>query len=192
MRSKLSNKRDLHLPAAFGLAAVMLGLVWGGLAIGQQVQLSPAADAPVPTLTASDAKVEAYPLTAATRDVLTAWQQKAAGRSDIRVAIDERTSQALVFAPPAVHAQIQQALAAKSPVLTDPKSAPTASSVQLQLNQIPAAELHARLEGLLSRQLPATVDASGEWQSFPVEAAPGVLATVSVNLRSRQVRIDGG
>jgi type II secretion system protein D len=191
MRSKLSIDRDLHLPAAVGWAAVLLGIVCGECAVGQQIQLSATADAPAQTLIASDSKVEAYPLTAATRDVLTAWQQKSAGRSDIRVAIDERTSQSLVFAPPAVHAQIQQALAASNPVLTDPKPAPTASSVQLQLTQIPAAELHARFEGLLSRQLPVTVDALGEWQSFPVEAAPGVLATVSVNLRSRQVRIDG-
>jgi len=36
----------------------------------------------------------------------------------------------------------------------------------LQLKQLPAGEVHQRLEGLLSRQLPATVDASGEWQSF--------------------------
>src|SRR6476661_3065456 len=42
---------------------------------------------------AVESKVEAYPLTAATRDVLNAWQQRAAGRADMRVAIDERTSQ---------------------------------------------------------------------------------------------------
>ena len=48
--------------------------------------------------------------TAATRGVLNQWQQQSAGRTDIRVAIDERTAQALVFAPPAVHAQIQQQL----------------------------------------------------------------------------------
>src|SRR6476619_4002464 len=127
MRSIFSNDRDLHWPAAFGWAALLLGLLWRGIAIGQTIQSSPTAEAPAQTLTASDSKVQAYPLTAANRDVLAAWQQKAAGRSDIRVAIDERTSQALVFAPPTVHAQIQQALAARNPVLTDPKPAPTAS-----------------------------------------------------------------
>src|SRR4051812_40143199 len=51
---------------------------------------------------AAESKVEAYPLTAANREVLTAWQQRAAGRTDMRVAIDERTLQALVFAPASV------------------------------------------------------------------------------------------
>src|SRR4051812_41731860 len=191
MRSTFSKDRDLHLPAVLGWMAVLLGLVWRGGAFAQTGQPSPAADLPAQSLTASDSRVEAYPLTAATRDVLTAWQQKAAGRTDIRIAIDEPTSQALVFAPPAVHAQIQQALAAKSPVLTDPRPTAAASSVQLQLKRVPAADLHTRLEGLLSRQLPAAMDPSGEWQTFPVEASPGVIANVSVSLRAGQVRIDG-
>jgi len=56
-------------------------------AVGQfqtTTQLGSPANAP-------ESKVEAYPLTAANRDVLTAWQQRAAGRTDMRVAIDERT-----------------------------------------------------------------------------------------------------
>jgi type II secretion system protein D len=56
---------------------------------------------------------------------------------------------------------------------------------------LPSAELHQRLERLLSRQLPISVDASGEWHGFAVEASPGVGVTMSVNSRTGQVRIDG-
>ncbi len=151
---------------------------------------------------AGESKVEAYPLNTATRDVLVAWQQQAAGRSDIRVAIDERTGQALVFAPLAIQMQIHQQLAAKMPgsAIQAPQVAPATPNVGLtvpgnavlfQLRQIPAAELHAKLENLLSRSLPATVDASGDWQSFPVEASAGARVTMSVNAHSAQIRLDG-
>lgn len=149
-----------------------------------------------PAAGGAEAKVEAYPLTAATREVLAAWQQRAVGRTDLRVAIDERTSQALVFAPPAVQTQIQQELAAKNapaqaaaPNKTEALT--TGSPGLIQLTQMPAGDVHQRIEGLLSRQLPATVDALGEWQTFQVDTAPGVGVAINVNLRSRQVRIDG-
>jgi type II secretory pathway component GspD/PulD (secretin) len=149
-----------------------------------------------PAAGGAEAKVEAYPLTAATREVLAAWQQRAVGRTDLRVAIDERTSQALVFAPPAVQTQIQQELAAKNtpaqaaaPNKTE--AHPGGSPGLIQLTQMPAGDVHQRIEGLLSRQLPATVDALGEWQTFQVDTAPGVGVGINVNLRSRQVRIDG-
>ncbi len=161
------------------------------------------------TAAASDSKVERYPLDATTREVLTAWQQQVAGRTDIRIALDERTGQALVFAPAAVQAQIQQQLTAKAQaapvqapanVVPAPAFQPSVPNVGLTvpgnavlfpLRQIPAAEVHARLENVLGRALPATVDASGEWQSFQVEAAPGAGVTMSVNIRSAQVRLDG-
>ncbi len=43
----------------------------------------------------------------------------------------------------------------------------------LQLRNVPAADLRPRLEQLLTRQLTATADATGEWQGFEVEATPG-------------------
>lgn len=175
------------------------------------------------TAAAADSKVERYPLDATTRDVLAAWQQQVAGRTDIRIALDERTGQALVFAPAAVQAQIQQQLAAKTPPATvqaQPQAPPQTYSqlppatvqppvfapavqapsvglnvpgnaVLFQLRQIPAAEVHARLENVLGRALPATVDASGEWQTFPVEATPGARVMMSVNTRAGQLRLDG-
>ena len=162
-------------------------------AMGQTSPQFPAINQAGSPANAAESKVEAYPLTAANRDVLTAWQQRAAGRTDMRVAIDERTSQALVFAPPSVQAQIQQELAAKNAVVAAPNVGlpGTNGAALFQLRQLPAGEVHQRLEGLLSRQLPATVDASGEWQSFQVETSPGVGVAMSVNTRSRQVRIDG-
>jgi type II secretion system protein D len=154
-------------------------------------------DLPAGTLVApagaGEAKMEAYKLDDTTREVLMAWQRQSAGRPEIRVAIDERTSQALVFAPPVVHAQIQQQLGARS-VAASPESpgltAP-AGPVVLQLRHLPPAELHARFERLLSRQLPATNDVSGQWQSFAVEASPGVAVSINVNMQSGQVRVEG-
>lgn len=178
-----------------------------------QAPVFPTTTQPAAPATA-ESKVEAYPLNTATRDVLTVWQLKSSGRSDIRVALDERTSQALVFAPPAVHAEIQKQLSAnRTPVAgpTNPlatQSMPAAqvaqpaqspnvglavpgNAVLFQLRQLPGAEVHSKLENLLSRQLPATVDASGEWQSFPVEATPGARVVMSVNIRANQLRLDG-
>lgn len=163
-------------------------------ASGQTAPQFPMVNQPGSPAGTAESKVEAYPLTAATREVLTAWQKLAAGRTDMRVAIDERTSQALVFAPPSVQAQIQQELAAKSGAVTATPNVglPGQNGAALiQLRQLPAGEVHQRLEGLLSHQLPATVDASGEWQSFQVETSPGIGVAMSVNTRSSQVRIDG-
>ena len=47
--------------------------------------------------TAPQQQLEAYALTPASRNVLVALQSQAAGRSDVRVAVDQRTSQALVL-----------------------------------------------------------------------------------------------
>jgi type II secretory pathway component GspD/PulD (secretin) len=171
--------------------AVVLVLCTG--AVGQTAPQFPATDQTGSPASAAESKVEAYPLTAATREVLAVWQQRAATRTDMRIAIDERTSQALVFAPPSVQAQIRQELAAKNAFAATPNAASAVNNGPAvhQLQQLPAAEVHARIEGLLSRQLPVTVDATGEWQSFQVETAPGVGVAMSVNNRSRQVRIDG-
>ncbi|HEX4414381.1 MAG TPA: hypothetical protein VH107_12180, partial [Lacipirellulaceae bacterium] len=205
------------------LLLAMTTLAWSFTPIGAYGQAPALSNGAPSTAAASDSKVERYPLDATTRDVLTAWQQQVAGRTDIRIALDERTGQALVFAPAAVQAQIQQQLAAKAPPATvqpQPQTpsqtfsqAPPATvqapvfppavqspnvglnvpgnAVLFQLRQIPAAEVHARLENVLGRALPATVDASGEWQTFPVEATPGARVMMSVNIRSAQLRLDG-
>jgi type II secretion system protein D len=152
------------------------------------------AQVPASAPAGGQSKMESYALNEATRDVLAAWQAKAAQRPDVRVALDERTSQALVFAPPGVHAQIQQELGARN-IATAPAQAPglvtPAGPVILQLKNLPPVEVHARIERLLARPLPASVDVSGQWQSFTVEISPGVVVAMNVNTRSGQVRIDG-
>jgi type II secretion system protein D len=205
MIAKLKHWRLHRLPVIRLVIGTVLSLLQGDNANAQAPSF-PAATQPVaaqPAI-AGESKVEAYPLTASTRDVLTRWQQQTAGRTDIRVAIDERTAQALVFAPPAVHAQIQQQLAAtmRAAVVTPaqtpiPTTTPSVGlnipggAVLFQLRQMPAAEVHSKLESLLSCSLPATVDASGDWQSFPIEITPGAAVTMSVNIRAGQVRLDG-
>ena len=195
MRSDYSttHRELLILPILRRMMALVLVLSQCPCAMGQSASKFPLINQPGSPPSTAEPKVEAYPLTAATRDVLMAWQQRAAGRTDMRVAIDERTSQALVFAPAVVQAQIQEELAAKNAVAAIPNvGLPGLNGAALfQLRQLPAGEVHQRLEGLLSRQLPATVDASGEWQSFQVETSPGVGVAMSVNMRSAQVRIDG-
>jgi type II secretory pathway component GspD/PulD (secretin) len=145
----------------------------------------------------ADQQIEAYPLTAESREVLIPWQRFATGRTDIRVAIDERTSQVLVWASAAMHAEIRQQLTAKTAATQVQNqtpgvglSAPT-SAVNLQLRNMPPTELHARLQRLLAGPLPVAVDASGEWQSFTVQASPGASVAMNVNTRTGQVRIDG-
>ena len=198
IRNMRSNDSKTHrelscLPIVRRMTALVL-LSLCTRALGQTAPQFPTINQSGSPAGAADSKVEAYPLTAATREVLTAWQKLAAGRTDMRVAIDERTSQALVFAPPSVQAQIQQELAAKNTAVMGAPNVglpgPNGAAL-IQLRQLPAGEVHQRLEGLLSRQLPATVDASGEWQSFQVETAPGIGVAMSVNTRSSQVRIDG-
>src|SRR5712672_1021201 len=94
-----THRETPFLPVLIWTTALVLSSCPG--AVGQ-FQTTTQSGSPAGT---ADSKVEAYPLTAANRDVLTAWQQRAAGRTDMRVAIDERTLQAPVFAPPSVQAQ---------------------------------------------------------------------------------------
>src|SRR3954452_5812083 len=153
MRSNDSKKRreipSLHIIGRVTVLVLLLSSCPGAMA--QTAPQFPTVNQPVVPAGPTDSKVEAYPLTAATRDVLTAWQKMAAGRTDMRVAIDERTSQALVFAPPSVQAQIQQELAAKSAPVAGPNVGlpVNAGPVLHQLQQLPAGEVHARLEGML-------------------------------------------
>ena len=114
----------LHARRTFAFAgAAVISLVVVQFTLGQMPGFPSAPSQPAIN---SESKVEAYTLNAATRDVLTAWQQSATGRTDIRVAIDERTGQALVFASPAIQSQIQQQLAAKTPATTLPAPTPVA------------------------------------------------------------------
>jgi type II secretion system protein D len=159
---------------------------------------SPQQAPPTPTQLPADTaqQIEAYTLDEMSRDVLLAWQKYAVGRTDIRVAIDERTSQVLVVAPANVHGEIRQQLAARNaaplpgqPLANGP--ATPAGPVVLQLKLMRAPEVHARFEKLLSRELPARIDATGEWQSFAIETSPGAAVSLNVNLRTGQVRLDG-
>jgi general secretion pathway protein D len=176
--------------------------------LDQPLVTGPAAAAAV----APQQQLESYPLTPASRDVLLALQNHAAGRTDVRVAMDQRTSQALVLAPAAVHSQLRsqlaQALAPQGSPLNNPQpnsngitlngAAPlvggttaTANSAPLQLRHLPADQLRGRLEQLLSRPLAASTDVTGQWQSFLVEAAPGASVTVSVNPTNGELRLAG-
>ncbi|HEY3392172.1 MAG TPA: secretin N-terminal domain-containing protein, partial [Lacipirellulaceae bacterium] len=211
MRSQTIIRRHGRLGPRLSATAVLAPLILSALAGTANSQLRPqtpgAPSAGTTAANSSEAKIESYPLNAASRPVLTRWQRQVAGRSDLRVAIDERTSQALVFAPPAIHAQIRQQIAqSQAPAANGraqtagtrtnapqaaPVGSPQAGPILVQLQNMAVTDLHARLEKMLGRALPATADASGQWSSFTVEASPGVAVTMSFNAGTRQVRIDG-
>jgi type II secretory pathway component GspD/PulD (secretin) len=147
-------------------------------------------------------QLEAYALTPATRDVLLVWQRYADQRNDLRVAIDERTSQALVLAPPALHTQLRTELTQARPPLPlagtgqqpQPQIAPSprpSAPNTLQLRNLRADDLRQRLERLVSRPLAASWDTSGQWQTFALEQAPGAAITVSVERDSGAVQLNG-
>jgi type II secretion system protein D len=205
-RSLPNHRASRRLPRLVCAGVLVAGCWLGSIASGQ-LQLPPetgntASGASTPS---ADSTIESYPLNATSRGVLTAWQQQAAGRNDVRVAIDERSGQALVFAPPAIHAELRRQLAQQQNAPAAAAQAPPTSSrqvpsitapaqpgtVMLQLRNVAAADLRPRLEQLLTRQLPATVDATGDWQSFTVEASPGAGVTMNVHTRTGQLRLDG-
>lgn len=150
-------------------------------------------------------QLEAYVLTPASQQILAALDRQAAGRPDIRVAVDQRTSQILVLAPDSIHAQIREKLAqAASPppptgddtqsVLRRPPQPVPLPSTQpntMRLQNLQADDLRTRLERLLSRPLPATTDASGQWQTFAIEAVPGASVGVTVNPATGELRLSG-
>ena len=74
-------------------------------------------------------QLETYPLTPASQSILAALEKQAAGRPDIRVAVDQRSSQVLVLAPNSIHAQIREKLAqAAAPPI--PQAAPNVTPAQ--------------------------------------------------------------
>ncbi len=142
-------------------------------------------------------RLEAYPLTPSAQTILAALEKQAAGRPDIRVAVDQRTSQALVLAPESIHSQIRDKLAqvSREPRVQSSEparsAAPSSTGESLQLRTLSADDLRLRLERLLSRPLPASTDASGQWQSFAIEAVAGAGVTATVNPTTRELRLSG-
>jgi type II secretion system protein D len=143
-------------------------------------------------------RLEAYPLTPSAQTILAALEKQAAGRADIRVAVDGRTSQALVLAPESIHSQIRQKLAEASRELRVERREPAPATARapstgesLQLRTLSADDLRLRLERLLSRPLPASTDASGQWQSFVIEAVAGAGVTATINPATRELRLSG-
>src|SRR5687768_9591610 len=128
------------LPRLVCAGVMVAGCLLSSAAIGQ-LQLPPQDPntAPASSIPSGESTIEAYPLNASSRGVLTAWQQQAAGRTDVRVAIDERSGQALVFAPPAIHAELRRQLA-QQPIA--PAAQPQAP--QVNVRQSPAVTAAAQ------------------------------------------------
>jgi type II secretion system protein D len=64
------------------------------------------------------------------------------------------------------------------------------NAATIKLQNLPAAELRPRLETLLGRQLATDSDASGQWQTFSVEAG-GAPVMIAVNSAAGEVRLAG-
>ncbi len=165
-------------------------------------------------------QLEAYPLTPASQTILGALEKQAAGRPDVRVAVDERTSQVLVLAPDSIHAQIREKLlqaagmqtsqAAPVRLPSQPLAASVTGSAQpqpnasqqsayqpgvvnepLKLRNMQADDLRVRLERLLARPLPASSDSSGQWQTFVIEAVAGAGVMATVNPTTGELHLSG-
>jgi general secretion pathway protein D len=162
-----------------------------------------AAAVPQAPVTPPAQRLEAYALTPVSQTILSALEKQAAGRPDIRVAVDARSQQVLVLAPDTIHAQIRDKLAQAAALPTAPLGAvppavptplaasPAAPNVPLQLQNLRADDVRIRLERLLGRPLSATTDASGQWQTFEIEAVPGAGVTVTVNPTTGQLHLSG-
>jgi type II secretion system protein D len=98
----------------------------------------------------------------------------------------QATGQAPAANQPQIQTQPQTQL-----VATTTAAAPQAGPAELQLKTMPASDLHPRFERLLSTKIPVALDGAGDWQTFAVEASPGVGVTLNVSTRTGQVRIDG-
>jgi type II secretion system protein D len=162
-------------------------------------------------------QLETYPLTPVSQNVLAALETQAAGRPDIRVAVDQRSSQVLVLAPNSIHSQIReklaQAVAGPAPpagpnvvpaqalaepvapvgaaATATPARQPASTNQPLRLVNLRADDLRAKLERLLARPLPASTDQSGQWQSFEVEAVPGAAVMVTVSPTTGELHLSG-
>ena len=171
----------------------------------------PAAPAPPPVAKLPVQQLEAYALTPASQIILTALEKQAAGRPDIRVAVDERSSQVLVLAPDTVHTQIREKLAQAA----TPQAAPQPAAVPMpqsndadESNQFSAASAapeypaaaaesagrrFAGAARAAARDGPcrASTDSSGQWQTFEIEAVPGAGVTATVNPTTGQLHLSG-
>ncbi|MGD9633943.1 MAG: secretin N-terminal domain-containing protein [Pirellulales bacterium] len=162
-------------------------------------------------------QLEAYPLTPASQSILAALEKQAAGRPDVRVAVDRRSSQILVLAPNSIHAQVREKLAQAgaglqgqatpnvapaqalaqpvAPLASAPVTGPAFNQVPtngpLRLQNLRADDLRARLERLLARPLPASSDSSGQWQTFEIEAVPGAAVTVTASPATGELHLSG-
>jgi len=128
-------------------------------------------------------QLEAYPLTPASQAILAALDKQAAGRPDIRVAVDQRTSQILVLAPDSIQAQIREKIAQAAAV----------PNAQAAPNVVPAQAL-AQAPSPLG-QAGAAPNASAAQNIIPAQAlakpvAPAASPANHGPLRLQNLRAD--
>lgn len=117
---------------------------------------------------------------------------------------DEQAGRLLLYAPLETHAELLQLLSkpvAATPGVLNPESAakqltlsPTGSTSAeggLRVRQLTPTELHARLQTLARRPLPATWDPERTTLSFPLSLRGGVEVSVKVDSQSGEVRFEG-
>lgn len=141
-------------------------------------------------------KLEAYAVPAAKHAAAQQWADAFRGAPGERAAWDARTGQVILFAAPAAHADLQRALQStqrgeQSPTPGSSLAMVSGGGVTVKLLNLTPVELHARLERLVSRPLPATWDASQRWLSFPAQLGTAEGVTMQVDAQTRTVTIGG-
>ncbi len=134
-------------------------------------------------------RLEAYGVPVDKKAVAMRWASSFQGKPGERAAWDARTGQVILFAEAATHEILKRLLRADSQRGIGNKDA--IATVRLPLQSLTPAELHGRLQQLVSRPVPATWDASQRWLSFPVQLGGGLPVEVHIDATKRTVEVKG-
>ncbi len=151
---------------------------------------------PQPTQTGDGSVLKVYacgPGEAAT--IAGQWEQKYAGRSDVRIVVDPRTSQIVVRAPPDIQAEISEQFAARQPAAaesTPPDSSPAGAlrSEVVQLQRKTAGQFEAALVNALGARL-SRVGADGSRAVVYRLTAAGGVAELGIDSQLGTVTVRG-
>jgi len=112
----------------------------------------------------------------------------------VRVAVDERTSQVIVQAPPEVQARISQRMATAYPDLQPPAEKATASSAevrQIALQRVQPEQLDAALWSTVGNRLTAVAEQRAGSRGYHLTMTGGGVVTLWIDAAAKQVKLEG-
>jgi type II secretion system protein D len=106
---------------------------------------------------------------------------------DVRIAVDGRTSQVIVYAPPEVQTGVGRRLA----VLTAPQGNPMGPPRFVSLRHAAAKQVEASLAGILGNRLVATAAPHPRTRRYRVACGSGQYVALTIDPAARHVAIEG-